>query len=308
LPLDIHEPTQLDHQSVAALVLREYPYRVDEVTRWRAGSDLRGQRWVGRRGAGIAAYASLWPFSGRRYRFDLVVHSRERGRGIGGELLDFIEAQAHRIGAATLQARALASSGASLDFLGHRGFTETMRMYWMELAVPHGPPDERSDVPRAIGDALEIVRLCDVSAEARCWERLAALQNAARQGWVSADPGAWEPEVTPAELRRELGEYSVIPEAFFIARAGEEYVGYSALGSRTPDADLLQSVGTAVHPEWRDRGIATALKRCTIHFARERGVSRVRAATGHPAMLHVDQKLGFHETHVEVRLVRRVGS
>ena len=78
----------------------------------------------------------------------------------------------------------------------------------------------------------------------------------------------------------------------FLAVHGREYVGF------------VGPLGTAVRPALRGRGIATALKVREVAAARERGVLTLDGATGNPAMLKVNERLGYQRTNTEIRLVR----
>ena len=66
--------------------------------------------------------------------------------------------------------------------------------------------------------------------------------------------------------------------------------------------------GTGVRRSDRDHGIATALKVRWISLARDRGVAVMKSSSGNPAMLRVNEKLGYRRTWTEVRLVRRLRS
>jgi hypothetical protein len=59
-----------------------------------------------------------------------------------------------------------------------------------------------------------------------------------------------------------------------------------------------------MRPSLRGRGIATALKVRVISAARQRGESILHSSSGNPAMLKVNQPLGYRRTTTEVRLVR----
>src|SRR5205085_2500645 len=73
------------------------------------------------------------------------------------------------------------------------------------------------------------------------------------------------------------------------------YVGMSYL-HRDPDEPgrLLQRI-TAIHAEYRGRGIALALKLKTIAYAQQHGFHEIRTAveSNNPSMLAINAKLGF---------------
>jgi GNAT superfamily N-acetyltransferase len=121
------------------------------------------------------------------------------------------------------------------------------------------------------------------------------LFNAAREGWLDPDPGPVTP-LTPSELLRRhqaaTEEHGVGSEQCFLAVRGDRYIGFTG------------SLGTAVDPAFRGQGIATALKLRAIISARDHGVATLHTSSGNPAMLRVNQRLGFSLVSTEVRLVR----
>ena len=98
----------------------------------------------------------------------------------------------------------------------------------------------------------------------------------------------------------------MIPDACFIAVQGEQYLGYSALTVADEARTQAGSGGTAVRPEFRGLGIATALKARCVRWAQDHGVRRLVTASGNAAMIRVNERLGFRRTYEEVRLVRRL--
>ena len=75
---------------------------------------------------------------------------------------------------------------------------------------------------------------------------------------------------------------------------GDEVVGFTG------------AIGTGVRPALRGQGIATALKVRVIAEVRERGLKTLYSTTANPAMLKVNERLGYRLTTTEVRLVRRL--
>ena len=83
-------------------------------------------------------------------------------------------------------------------------------------------------------------------------------------------------------------------------------MGYSSL-TLTDEARLQAgSGGTAVRPEYRGLGIATALKASCIRWAAAHDVRCLATSSGNPAMIRVNEKFGFRRTYEEVRTVRRL--
>jgi GNAT superfamily N-acetyltransferase len=123
---------------------------------------------------------------------------------------------------------------------------------------------------------------------------LCDLHNDARDGWPNPDPDPGPPQPSTIEEVRRLhvpGDPDW-PLPCFLAMRDGQYLGFAG------------SPGTAVRPSVRNRGIATALKVRVVIAARQRGLATLPSATGNPAMLKVNERLGYRRTGTEVRLVR----
>jgi GNAT superfamily N-acetyltransferase len=284
-------------EAAAALFAAAYPDRADEPAGWDASSGPAGtRRYVAVTGAGrIVGYGGLWPVRPGKFRIDLVVAPAHRRCGIGGRLLDRLTGAAHTAGAATVQARADSGGAQALAFLRHRGFSETMRMHHLVLDVARADLRPFAGVERRL--AAEGIMLTTLAGERdrtgdACWAGLCDLHNAAREGWPDPDPGP-EQLYTPEQIRRLYHLHQQgWPELCFLAVHGERYVGF------------VGPLGTAVRPALRGRGIATALKVREAAAAQQRGVLTLEGATGNPAMLKVNERLGYRRTSTEVRLVK----
>ncbi len=204
--------------------------------------------------------------------------------------------QARITGAATVQARA-GEGGESLAFLAARGFAETMRMRAQVLHVAEarlaahvhlaGQLARRGIVIEALED--------EQNRTAVFWQRFCDLYNTARDGWPDPEPGPVD-ALTPQEFQNRHRTYEADAgtdaDRGFLARREDLYLGFTS------------ALGTAVRPDFRGQGIATALKVRAIADARDRGVATLRTTTGNPAMLAVNQRLGFRTTSTEIRLIQ----
>ncbi len=303
--------TAADIPAAGALLAESYPHRAHESERWgRRPNDA--QRWVVPAPDGsLAAYLALWRVQAMQFRMDLVLRPRERGHGLGTALLDFLIASARAAGATSLQARPYAEESRALDLLASRSFRETMRMIGLQLDdVPAVSLEPVGWYEGKLAErGLRVTTFAEeLSADPDGWRKLRDVNEAARFGWPDPDPqpdGSLGEEQSVEQFRAQAYDFHMIPEACFVALDHEQYVGYSALALR--DAARVEggSGGTAVRPEYRGVGVATALKARCVRWAQENGVSRLSTSSGNPAMVRVNEKFGFRRTYVEVRLVRR---
>ena len=297
------------------LLTAAFPHRAHEPAYWATRTPNDTTRWVVDDPAGrperVAAYLSLWNVHARQFRMDLVVDPEWRHRQLGGRLLDYLIGQARDAAAGSLQARTYAEQAEALHLLEARGFRQTMRMTGLVLDDVGAAVVEPADATRRALDAhgLRLTTFAEeLTSDATCWQKLRDANQAARFDWPDPDPSPDgtlpEPE-SAEEFRRRAEAIGMIPEACFIAAADGEYVGYSALAIADAARTEAGSAGTAVRPEHRGRGVATALKACCVRWAREHGVRRLATSSGNPAMIRVNEKFGFRRSYDEIRTVVR---
>lgn len=245
----------------------------------------------------VIGFGAWWRVRLDKFRADLLVAPECRRRGVGSRLLGHLASQARAAGAATLQARVESDQQESLGFLVARGFVETMRMHRQVLHVAdvHLTPHEHIFARLAEQGVVLASLEHELARREACWEEFCRLFNAAREGWLDPDPGPVTP-LTPSELLRRhqayAEEHGVSTDQCFLAVRGDRYVGFTG------------ALGTAVDPAFRLQGIATALKLQAVISARDHGVATLNTSSGNPAMLRVNQRLGFRLVSTEVRLVR----
>jgi RimJ/RimL family protein N-acetyltransferase len=104
-----------------------------------------------------------------------------------------------------------------------------------------------------------------------------------------------DPPRTPAEMVERLAFLKVAPEALFLARRGERYLGYTCVNVLESDGETLLQGWTGVRPEERARGLATALKLRAAAYAQTLGYRRIVTAPrrSNAASLRANEKVGF---------------
>jgi len=286
--------------------LEEYLRRFDEpermasasLSQWAAIEDA-SQRLIG--------YAVCWNVVRRKYRMGLMVHADWRKRGIGGDLLGAVLAASQSMPAATLQARAWDDHADSLQFLRRRGFVETHRMVELHLNLSEAALTPMARLPRSLtAQGIEFTTLKQERQDERFWTKLTDLQQAAVIGWPDPDPDGVMTIPTGDEVRRMFDSLRTASDTFFLAKADGVFIGYTALG---PDHRVPEAIGTgptAVRPEYRGRGVATALKVLALTHARQQGWRTAVTRSASPAMIRVNEKFGFRRGRAEVRLVRKL--
>ncbi len=81
----------------------------------------------------------------------------------------------------------------------------------------------------------------------------------------------------------------------FLALYGGEVIGCAGLDRDTDRPDRGENALTAVRRDWRGRGVASHLKRRTLRWAAENGLTELYTWTqaGNTSMLRLNEHLGY---------------
>ncbi len=308
-PLSISTLAADEYATAVAFVNTTSPERAERAVSWHHADQQAGEgdlrRFVAIKDGGqMVGYGAIWPARSPRFRLDLVV-DLVTAQDVGAPLLEHLERELRRVGAATAQARAHEEQHALLAFLQAHAYVETQRMHALRLDVATAVS---SCVPRWVQDAARERRIVTLADERSSdpdhhLSRLHALQDAARADWPDPDPGP-PAALTSADFLRRLQDQAALPDAFFIAQHGRAYVGYSGVAPLPQDRRVLASTGTAVTPAYRRQGVATALRVRAVTYARQHGYTALVTHTASPVMLAINESVGFRRESAEVRLVK----
>ncbi|MEV0842044.1 GNAT family N-acetyltransferase [Actinocatenispora sera] len=85
------------------------------------------------------------------------------------------------------------------------------------------------------------------------------------------------------------------PAAMFVAVAGDEVIGVAGLKLDSDRPERAEVGYTAVRREWRGRSVASTLKRTSMAWAAEHGITEIYTWTqrGNEAMRRLNEHLGF---------------
>lgn len=166
------------------------------------------------------------------------------------------------------------------------------------------------------GDDLIDLELAPATADLSALERVVAEQRARGITFTTLadeqrrEPSAWlarfcdldnetrrgtSPPRTVEQMAERIAFLKIEPESLFLAVDGERYVGYTHLDTGQSDRPRLRQGWTGVRPEYRRRGIATALKLLGIAYAREHGYGVIVTSpfVANTASVRMSLKLGF---------------
>jgi GNAT superfamily N-acetyltransferase len=245
----------------------EDPTTIEELVDWRRQTE--DMAWVvavadgGDCGAGIGLVG--WHLPPRTAIVEAWTLPEARGRGIGTALYAELVRWSSERGCLAVQTAVAEDDAASLAWTGRRGFRETGRNSRLVLDL------ESIEAP-----ALDQPEGIEIAT----WAERPGIERGLYEVYVEAAPdvpGEEDSELPSFEtwLANDMQGLSDRPEAVFVALAANEVVGYGKLAiphAWTGDAfhDLI-----GVKRAWRGRGIAGALKRTQIAWAKEQGYRRL---------------------------------
>jgi RNA polymerase sigma-70 factor (ECF subfamily) len=231
-----------------------------------------------------------------KYRLLLLADPRWLKLGAGELLLDRLMTDLKAAGAVTVSCRRYASESQLLSLLKKRGFAETSRLMDLRLDLTKSErPLLQPVIKQLEAQGISISTLAAERAQdPKCAEKLYELTTL-----VGRDDPARSDFDPPGYNAREaalwLNMPYVLPDAYFIAKRGDEYVGVSDVSLFDAMPGALTAGFTGVKREYRRIGIATALKMHTMLYAQSNGYQIIQTFN-HPVqtgMLALNQKLGF---------------
>jgi GNAT superfamily N-acetyltransferase len=250
-----------------------------------------------------------WQFHPDKYRIRIEVDPASQRQGVGTALYERMLAEAQARGAVQLRTNAKETMAESIDFLSHRGFEEIQRDWESRLDVQgfdFGPFATAED--RVTAQGITLTSLQDEGAQdEQVLRKVYALDVE-----CTKDEPAVEP-VTPSPyemwVKDVLESPWSLPEAFFLAKDGDRYVGLSALFKNMSLPHVLQQGFTAVDREYRGKGVAMALKIRGARYALDRGIKEIRTHnnTRNRPMLRINEAMGFVKEPVWIEYGKTLG-
>ena len=194
----------------------------------------------------------------------VAVLPEERGAGVGSALVAGLADWVGRTGLEAVESYVEEDDPGSLAWAGRRGFAEIGRESWLalDLRALEPPP---ADPPAG----LEIVTL------AARPELLTGVYEVAGEAYPDIPGHEGEMESFDEWVALDMSGPNDDPEGVFVALAGDEVVGYSKFHFPQARPGVAVHDVTGVRRAWRGRGIAGALKRTQIAWAKERGYERL---------------------------------
>lgn len=300
--IDVRPATSDDDLAHIARIVNqvspENPISVEEM-RWSDRTYPGGRRFVAwldgeAVGAGGAGRVYMFPADFPALWGNLSVLPSARRRGVGSAMLAAMSDIARDTGKTELMGKTFSDRPESIEFLEHRGFREYERMKVVRLEL------EGLSLPAAEPPAGLVVSSLEAHPE------LVEGVYAVAHEILPDVPG--DGPTVPATLQefrqREIDRPNVPPGAFAIGidAASGRVIGYANLILQGGTSRVAWHGMTGVARAWRGRGVAMALKRATIEWARANGLEAVEGANDvdNVPMREVNRRLGYQPRPDEI--------
>lgn len=272
----------------------------------RAGR--RSSRWFASVDGETVGFGALgespWLHSALR-QVDVQVHPDHQHQGVGRALLERVESLARDRGAASLLGSTEEHRDRSVRFLEAAGFEEIDRDLRSTLDLATFDPDQWSETVDRVASSgvriLPVTKLEDISPD---WiDRLHELYVE-----VESDMPIKIPidSMSRGDFEALILGRRMLPEAFFVAVDGIEFVGLTQPERVDGEDDVIAQDMTGVTRRARGRGIATAMKVAAATWAKDAGYRSIRTynAESNAPMLAVNRKIGFVLDHASIEFRR----
>ncbi len=241
-----------------------------------------------------------------KYRLFLMADPKWLQAGVGDLLLDRLMTDLGEAGAITVWHRNYAHVTGVLDFLIRRGFVETRRVWDMRLDLTAA--ENPSPVAECV--AARGITITNFAAERErnadeALHKLHQFLNLVKRDDPERHPFV---PVLFESVVHWFGRGYVLPDACFIAKLGDQYIGFTDLNHIEPIPGGIMHGFTGVSREHRRQGVATALKLRAFAYAREHGYKTIRAfgLPSQPEIMALNEKLGFRRAFCYVTIEKFV--
>ena len=241
---------------------------------------------------------AVFGYHPQKFWLVVTVSPAHRRRGIATEMYSILEREALSRHATCLWSGAREDHPGGVHFLERHGFVIRRKSWESRLDLA------RADLPRIPDRSARLqdqgIRFTTFSEEGAgdpdVRQRLYRLQSLA-----SADVprmGEYRPISFEQFVAVDLEDSEAVLDGLFLAAHGDDYVGMSSLFRDGGRPETLRVGLTGTHPDFRGRGIASALKRRSVEYARGNGFRYL--ATRNDSLNHaiwaINEKLGFQRT------------
>ena len=255
-------------------------------------------RWVAVKDGNVAGYGSydqfIFEYHPQRFQVNVEVRLDQQGQGVGSALYARVMEELEAFNPRVLRADAFTNLPQGFRFLQKRGFYEAFRETPVRLEIASFDPSPYASLEARLRDQGFVIKtLRQMETDPQRDRKLYDLY------WeINADVPHEDIEVeTPTFedwVKWGLYDPTLLPDAYFIAMRGDEYVGLREL-YKDPESQALLGGLLGVRLAYRNQGIGLAMQLRGIAYAREHGCAELKTCTAvqNTAMQALFNKLGY---------------
>jgi GNAT superfamily N-acetyltransferase len=293
-----------DYAVVTALHNANYPDFTKAVEEFRDRDSkypesCRLARWVAEiddAAIGFVEYhQSPWAYNPRKFSLELAVDPSHYGRGITTRLYNHVIEALRAFDPIQVDAWSRADMRGMIEFLEGRGFISDMQLFTSELDLRTFAPEIWLDrVASVEGQGIQLRSLQELGpSDPLVRRQIYDLWQAVRYD-VPAAPGDERTEVSFEQYWNRMETPHFFAAGFFLAIDNGRYVGTTHVYGSSRSGQLRTGL-TAVHRDYRRRGIALGMKVHALSFGKAEGYQSVVTdnASTNEGMLAINRELGF---------------
>jgi GNAT superfamily N-acetyltransferase len=255
-------------------------------------------RWVAVVAGQVVGFAACdqnpWNYPPRSFQINVEVHPDHQRRGIGAALYDQVMDGLRAFDPPALRADAFTNLPQGYTFLQARGFREVFRETPVHLDVRAFDASPYAGLnARLLSSGIVIKTLRELEGDPQRDRKIYDLYWAASADMPQEGDGEARPDFDDW-LGWGLHDPTILPDAYFIATRGDEYIGLRELGSYS-DPEVLLGGLLGVRREYRRGGVGLAMQLRGIAYAREHGFRLLKTCTAiqNAPMQALFNKLGY---------------
>lgn len=244
---------------------------------------------------GRAVYGhTTWVFEPNKFYLYLIVHPDYRRQGVGTAIYQWLLADLAQHRPVKLLVGTREDKPSALAFLQKEGFTQVMRYPLSRLDLTDFDPGRYATTLQQVADSgITITTIAQLTKSDPDYRMKAYEMD--RE--ISPDvPHFGTPTVPTFEQYQKytFDNPSCLPDGWFVALDGQEYVGLSNLWRNFHDDKQWDTGFTGVKRSHRRRGIATALKVNALAYAKSQGITAtITDNEENNPMFLLNMQLGF---------------
>jgi GNAT superfamily N-acetyltransferase len=256
------------------------------------------RRWIAfedGRAVGFGSYGqSSTDYHPQRFYVNVEVRPEYQRRGIGAVLYNEVLEALKPFDPRVLRADAFTNLPQGFAFLQQRGFYEAFRETPVQVDVASFDPDPYAGLEAKLArQGIVIKTLREMESDP---DRDRKIYNLYWETFadVPQEDSDVEKPVYDEWVKWGLNDPTILPDAYFIAVRGNDYIGLRELG-KDPGSNILQGGLLGVRREYRNHGVGLAMQLRGIAYARKIGCPVLKTCTAvqNIPMQALFNKLGY---------------